>query len=96
MIQTSEQVLVADCTRLGINVGGDTYYSGAALVKKRVCENFEGTSYRQCHFGPLLSDGEFHNLGVPPPGGGAPTDSARYQGARSVSAPGPYHLVTGR
>ena len=34
----------------------DNYYSGAVLVKDRVRENFEGTSYRQCHFGPLQDE----------------------------------------
>ena len=46
-VRVTDKVLVKDCIRLGINLGGDNYYSGAALVKKRVCENFEGTSYRQ-------------------------------------------------
>ncbi len=41
----------------GINqTGGDTYYSGAVLRKKRAEENFEGTSYRQCHFGPVWKE----------------------------------------
>ncbi len=51
-IRLTGHVLVAETTRLGVNLGGDTYYSGAALVKKRARENFEGTMYRQCHFGP--------------------------------------------
>ena len=41
---------------------------------------------RQCHVGPLFSDGEFHNVGVPPRGGGRPRDPARYAGARAVLA----------
>ena len=52
VIEITDKVLVEDVVRLGINLGGDTYYSGAALVKKRAQENFEGTSYRRCHFGP--------------------------------------------
>jgi hypothetical protein len=56
-IKIGRKVLVKDCTRLGINLGGDNYYSGAALVKKRTSENFEGCSYRQCHFGPLQDEG---------------------------------------
>jgi len=51
-IRITDRVLVKDAQRLGINLGGDAYYSGAALVKKRAQENFEGTIYRQCHFGP--------------------------------------------
>lgn len=56
IIQLRDRVLVRDCRRLGINLGGDTYYSGAALVKARTSQNFEGTSYRQCHFGPLQDE----------------------------------------
>lgn len=55
-VEMGDRVLVKDTARLGINLGGDAYYSGAALVKKRVLENFEGTSYRQCHFGPLQDE----------------------------------------
>ncbi len=51
-IRITDRVLVEDVQRLGINLGGDAYYSGAALVKKRTQQNFEGTMYRQCHFGP--------------------------------------------
>ena len=56
VIQITDNVLVKDCSRFGINLGGDNYYSGAVLVKKRVRENFEGTSYRQCHFGPVWKE----------------------------------------
>ena len=55
-IEITDNVLVKDTARLGINLGGDTYYSGAALVKKRTQENFEGTAYRQCHFGPVQDE----------------------------------------
>jgi alpha-L-arabinofuranosidase len=48
----TDKVLVKDTVRFGINLGGDTYYSGAVLLKKRSQQNFEGTIYRQCHFGP--------------------------------------------
>lgn len=34
----------------------------------------------RCHSGPLLSDGEFHLIGVPEAGGGAPTDRGRLEG----------------
>ena len=55
-VRITDEILVPDCDRLGINLGGDAYYSGAALVKKRVRANFEGTSYRQCHFGPVWTE----------------------------------------
>ncbi len=38
----------------------------------------------QCHEGPMLSDGEFHLVGVPTPGGGMPSDAGRFLGARIV------------
>ena len=34
----------------------------------------------RCHSGPLLSDGEFHMIGVPTAGGGAPSDRGRLEG----------------
>ncbi|MBN2314972.1 MAG: hypothetical protein JXM79_13655 [Sedimentisphaerales bacterium] len=52
IVEMTDTVLVKDTVRFGINLGGDTYYSGAVLTKKRAQENFEGTTYRQCHFGP--------------------------------------------
>ncbi|NQT50656.1 hypothetical protein HQ576_01320, partial [bacterium] len=52
-VTLTDKVLVKDTVRLGINLGGDAYYSGAALVKRRSVQNFEGTTYRQCHFGPV-------------------------------------------
>ena len=55
-VTLTDKVLVKDTMRLGINLGGDAYYSGAALVKKRARENFEGTTYRQCHWGPVWKD----------------------------------------
>jgi len=66
VVRITDRVLVEDCSRFGINLGGDAYYSGAALRKKRVERNFEGTSYRQCHFGPVWKeDGASTWFGVP-------------------------------
>lgn len=50
---------------------------------------------RQCHFGPLLSDLEFHNTGIPPAHGGLPEDAGRWEGigllqANPFKASGPY------
>ncbi|MCC7012413.1 MAG: hypothetical protein IT454_07635 [Planctomycetes bacterium] len=39
---------------------------------------------RSCHGGPNFSDGEFHNIGIPPLGGGRPDDPARYAGVERV------------
>lgn len=41
---------------------------------------------RNCHVGPLFSDGEFHSVGIPPRGGGRPQDSGRWDGARRLLA----------
>ena len=38
----------------------------------------------ECHAGPMITTGEFHNIGVPPVGGGMPTDSGRFAGAGIV------------
>ena len=40
----------------------------------------------ECHTGALFSDGEFHNIGVPPLEGGLPRDSGRFQGSKIVKA----------
>ncbi|MCH2162940.1 MAG: hypothetical protein MK085_13860 [Phycisphaerales bacterium] len=40
----------------------------------------------ECHAGPLFSDGEFHNIGVPPTGGGLPRDPGRFLGSRIVKS----------
>lgn len=50
---------------------------------------------RQCHYGPLLSDLEFHNTGIPPGHGGLPKDAGRWEGikllqANPFRASGPY------
>ena len=55
-VELTDEVLVKDAVRFGINLGGDTYYSGAVLTKNRAQENFEGTTYRQCHFGPIQDE----------------------------------------
>ncbi len=57
MVELTGKVVVADISRLGINLGGDSIWSGAILRKKRVEENFEGSLYRQCHSGELFEDG---------------------------------------
>ena len=39
---------------------------------------------RSCHSGPAFTDGEFHNIGIPPLAGGKPEDPARYAGIELV------------
>ena len=38
----------------------------------------------ECHAGPMITTGEFHNIGIPPVAGGMPTDSGRFAGATIV------------
>jgi len=67
-VEITDKVLVKDCSAFGINLGGDAYYSGAALRKKRSVANFEGSTYRQCHFGPVWrADGASTWFGVREP-----------------------------
>src|SRR5262249_17272634 len=37
-----------------------------------------------CHHGPMLSDGEFHNIGVPDPNPPMPRDSGRFDGIKML------------
>ena len=65
-IELTDKVLVEDCGPFGINLGGDAYYSGAAVRKKRAEVNFEGSTYRQCHWGPVWKEnGASTWFGVP-------------------------------
>lgn len=41
---------------------------------------------RTCHSGPNFSDGEFHDLGLAPPGGGRAQDSGRFGGLERLLA----------
>ena len=52
VIKITDEVVVADTVRLGMNLGEDTDFS-ATLTKVRSVENFEGTLLRQIHFGPF-------------------------------------------
>lgn len=40
----------------------------------------------RCHSGPLLSDGEFHMIGLPQPDGAAPTDRGRLDGIERLKS----------
>lgn len=62
--------------------GGDREAVDAyPAAARRGFEIFAGRgNCRLCHFGPNFSDGEFHNTGIAPLGGGVPRDSGRYDG----------------
>ncbi|HUT36390.1 MAG TPA: hypothetical protein VNE39_23085 [Planctomycetota bacterium] len=50
-VRITDQVLVPDTIRLGINTCGDNYWD-SSIVKTRVAENFEGVRYRMITWGP--------------------------------------------
>ena len=85
------KVLVKDTVRLGVNLGGDNYWD-APLRKKRVQENFEGTLYRQCHWGPGTSDDGFTTWWIDPDNRDWKTILA---GARYTVLSGPSRWTTG-
>ncbi len=55
-VEMNDEMVVADVTPIGINFGGNRYYSPPKL-KISYQENFEGTDYRQCHTGFLETNG---------------------------------------
>jgi cytochrome c peroxidase len=67
----------------------DRYVAGEASALSESAERglvfFMGPGgCRSCHGGPAFTDSEFHNIGIPPLGGGKPTDPARYAGVERV------------
>jgi len=89
-VELTDKVLVKDTSRFGINLGGDAYYSGAALVKDRARENFEGTSYRRCHWGP----GSAPDGGLTWFGGGSDWDKILEGGTYTILS-GPQRWTSG-
>ena len=91
-IRITDKVLVKDVVRLGINLGGDNYWD-APYRKKRVQENFEGTLYSQCHFGPGCGTDGFSTWWLKP-GDSDWTDVLR--DARYTVLSGPSKWTTGK
>lgn len=58
--------------------------SPAALAGARLFVGKAGC--RMCHSGPTFSDGEFHDIGIPPLGGGRPADPGRFEGLGALLA----------
>ena len=80
----------------GLRTGDPEKLAALTPSQQRGLKLFIGDAgCRQCHSGPLFTDFEFHNIGLPA-GEGAPAhDSGRHQGIREVqrspfSAHGPY------
>lgn len=56
------------------------------VAAKRGLKLFIGkANCRMCHSGPNFTDGEFHDIRVPPRAGGAPVDAGRHAGAARVN-----------
>lgn len=71
----------------GLRTGDPTMVSALDERERAGLKLFVGKAgCIQCHDGPLLSDGEFHAIGAPVPGGGMPTDAGRYLGIDIVKA----------
>ncbi|MFG0248950.1 MAG: hypothetical protein ACF8OB_08695, partial [Phycisphaeraceae bacterium JB051] len=65
-ITLTDDVILKDVQRLGLNLGGDNYWSGAVYTKLRSQYNFEGCMYRQLSFGPKPQDGNGYMTWYPP------------------------------
>ena len=66
-----------------VKAGGDGSESLSASQRRGLDLFFGRAECWECHAGPLFSDGEFHNIGTPVPGG-LPRDPGRYDGAALV------------
>jgi len=65
----------------GLRTGDDRKQHAINDAAKRGLKLFVGEgNCRLCHSGPNFSDSEFHNIGVPPLGGGPPRDAGRLDG----------------
>ncbi len=65
----------------GLRGGDPTKMAALSASAQRGLKLFIGRgNCRICHSGPNFTDGEFHDIRMPPLPGQQPTDSARYQG----------------
>jgi len=55
-VEITDEVIVPDVLKLGINASSDSFYDGA-ILKTRVADNFEGVRYRMISWGPELDEG---------------------------------------
>jgi len=71
----------------GLRTGNESLQAAIGEDAKRGARLFVGAANcRLCHSGPMLSDGEFHSIGLPPLDGGPLRDQGRYAGAESLVA----------
>jgi cytochrome c peroxidase len=84
-IEAYERLLVRGDSPFDRFLAGDA--AALSVEAQRGWKLFAGRgNCRSCHSGPSFSDGEFHNIGMPPLGGGKPEDPARYAGVERVLA----------
>lgn len=80
----------------GLREGDDEKLTALDPSQQRGLQLFvDEAGCRQCHSGPLFTDFEFHNIGIPTGHGGPPRDPGRFGGITFVqnspfSAHGPY------
>ncbi|MFM7297787.1 MAG: cytochrome-c peroxidase [Planctomycetota bacterium] len=78
-LEAYERRLVRDDAPFDRFVAGDA--TALSESAQRGWKLFAGRgNCRSCHSGPAFTDGEFHNIGIPPLAGGEPEDPARYAG----------------
>ncbi|MDZ4753963.1 MAG: cytochrome c peroxidase [Phycisphaerae bacterium] len=71
----------------GLTEDGSASMSPLSASELRGLKLFIGSAgCIRCHSGPTFSDQEFHNIGVPPLGGGLPRDPGRYDGIARLKA----------
>lgn len=66
-----------------VEAGGDGTETLTDRERRGLALFFGRAECWECHAGPLFSDGEFHNIGIPAPDG-LPRDQGRYAGAGLV------------
>ena len=66
-----------------VEAGGDGSTALTESERQGLALFFGRAECWECHAGPLFSDGEFHNIGIPAPDG-LPRDEGRYVGAGLV------------
>lgn len=84
-LEAFERTLVRGNAPFDRFVAGET--TALSESARRGWKLFAGrANCRSCHSGPAFTDGEFHNIGIPPLAGGKSEDPARYAGIELVRA----------
>ncbi len=84
-LEAFERTLVRGNAPFDRFVAGET--TALSESARRGWKLFAGrANCRSCHSGPAFTDGEFHNIGIPPLAGGKSEDPARYAGIELLRA----------